>query len=98
MVVQEVDRLVKEEGVGLADCAVMYRINAQSRALEEACIRYGTQYRIIGGVRFYQRREVKDVLAYLRILLNPYDEVSLARIINVPILLLPRSIHLKAPS
>jgi DNA helicase-2/ATP-dependent DNA helicase PcrA len=84
MVVQEVDRLVREEGMGLADCAVMYRINAQSRALEEACIRYGTQYRIIGGVRFYQRREVKDVLAYLRILLNPYDEVSLIRIINVP--------------
>jgi DNA helicase-2/ATP-dependent DNA helicase PcrA len=84
MVVREVDRLVKEEGMGLADCAVMYRINAQSRALEEACIRYGTQYRIIGGVRFYQRREVKDVLAYLRILVNPYDEVSLARIINVP--------------
>ena len=84
MVVQEVDRLVREENMGLADCAVMYRINAQSRALEEACIRYGTQYRIIGGVRFYQRREVKDVLAYLRILLNPYDEVSLTRIINVP--------------
>ena len=84
MVVQEVDRLVKEEGLSLGDCAVMYRINAQSRAMEEACLRYGMTYRLIGGVRFYQRREVKDVVAYLRVVQNPYDEVSLNRIINVP--------------
>ncbi len=84
MVVQEVDRLVREEGMSLGDCAVMYRINAQSRAMEEACLRYGMTYRLIGGVRFYQRREVKDVVAYLRVVLNPYDEVSLNRIINVP--------------
>ena len=84
MVVQEVDRLVREEGLSLGDCAVMYRINAQSRAMEEACLRYGMTYRLIGGVRFYQRREVKDVVAYLRVVLNPYDEVSLNRIINVP--------------
>ncbi|MFH1141428.1 MAG: UvrD-helicase domain-containing protein [Chloroflexota bacterium] len=84
MVVQEVDRLVKEEGFRLGDCAVMYRVNAQSRALEEACLRYGIPYRLIGGVRFYQRREVKDVIAYLRVIQNPYDEVGLARIINVP--------------
>ena len=84
LVVQEVDRLVKEEGLSLGDCAVMYRINAQSRAMEEACLRYGVTYRLIGGVRFYQRREVKDVVAYLRVVQNPYDEVSLNRIINVP--------------
>ena len=84
MVVQEVDRLVREEGLSLGDCAVMYRINAQSRAMEEACLRYGMTYRLIGGVRFYQRREVKDVVAYLRVVQNPYDEVSLNRIINVP--------------
>ena len=84
MVVQEVDRLVREEGLSLGDCAVMYRINAQSRAMEEACLRYGMTYRLIGGVRFYQRREVKDVVAYLRVVLNPYDEVSLNRIVNVP--------------
>ena len=84
MVVQEVDRLVKEEGFHLGDCAVMYRINAQSRALEEACLRYGIAYRLIGGLRFYQRREVKDVIAYLRVLQNPYDDVSLTRIINAP--------------
>ena len=84
MVVREVDRLINEEGYRLGDCAVMYRINAQSRALEEACLRYGIAYRLIGGVRFYLRREVKDVVAYLRVIQNPYDEVSLARIINVP--------------
>ena len=84
MVVQEVDRLVKEDGFRLGDCAVMYRINAQSRALEEACLRYGIAYRLIGGVRFYQRREVKDVVAYLRVIQNPYDEVSLGRVVNVP--------------
>ncbi|MDO8750366.1 MAG: UvrD-helicase domain-containing protein [Dehalococcoidia bacterium] len=91
MVVQEVDRLVKQEGFKLGDCAVMYRVNAQSRAMEEACLRYGIPYRLIGGVRFYQRREVKDIIAYLRVIQNPYDEVGLARVINVP----PRGIGTK---
>ena len=83
-VVREMDRLVKEEKYRHGDCAVMYRINAQSRALEEAHLRYGVPYRLVGAVRFYQRREVKDVVAYLRLLRNPYDEVSLERVINVP--------------
>ena len=83
-VVREVQRLVSEEGVNLRDCVVTYRVNAQSRALEEACLRHGVPYRIVGGVRFYQRREVKDLLAYLRLLQDPYDEVSLVRVINVP--------------
>jgi len=88
MVVEEVERLVKREKLHYADCAVLYRINAQSRALEEACLRFGIPYRLIGGLRFYQRKEVKDVVAYLRVLQNPYDEVSLGRIINTP----PRAI------
>ena len=83
-VVREMDRLVKEEKYRHGDCAVMYRINAQSRALEEAHLRYGVPYRLVGAVRFYHRREVKDVVAYLRLLRNPYDEVSLERVINVP--------------
>ena len=83
-VVREVQRLMKEESATLRDCVVTYRVNAQSRALEEACLRYGIPYKLIGGVRFYQRREVKDLLAYLRLLQDPYDEVSLTRIINVP--------------
>ena len=83
-VLGEVDRLVREDGFKLGDCAVMYRINAQSRALEEACLRYGTKYRLVGGVRFYQRREVKDVMSYLRLINNPSDEVSLNRVINAP--------------
>ncbi len=68
----------------LGDIAVLYRTNAQSRALEEAFLRYGTPYRIVGALRFYQRKEVKDAIAYLRLIYNPFDDVSLARIINVP--------------
>ena len=64
--------------------ALLYRTNAQSRTLEDALRRAGTDYRIIGGVRFYERKEVKDTLAYLKVILNPHDNVSLRRIINVP--------------
>ncbi|HEY8489353.1 MAG TPA: UvrD-helicase domain-containing protein [Dehalococcoidia bacterium] len=66
------------------DFAVMYRTNAQSRPLEEALVRAGIRYRLVGGTRFYERREIKDVLAYLRLIHNPFDAVSLTRIINVP--------------
>jgi DNA helicase-2/ATP-dependent DNA helicase PcrA len=83
-VVSEIDRLVRQGEAGLGGCAVMYRTNAQSRALEEAFIRYGTPYRLVAGTRFYERREVKDIIAYLRLIMNPYDTVSLLRIINVP--------------
>ena len=83
-VAREALRLTREDGFSLRDCVVAYRVNAQSRALEEACLRYGLQYKLIGGVRFYQRREVKDLIAYLRLLHDPYDEVSLTRVVNVP--------------
>jgi len=68
----------------LGDIAVMYRTNAQSRAIEESLIAAGIRYQLVGGTRFYERREVKDVLAYLRIIHNPFDMVSFARIVNVP--------------
>ena len=68
----------------LDDFAVLYRTNAQSRAIETECSRRGVPYRLIGGVRFYERREIKDALALLRIVVNPSDETSLRRIINVP--------------
>jgi DNA helicase-2/ATP-dependent DNA helicase PcrA len=64
--------------------AVLYRTNAQSRAIEDALMREGVPYRIIGGVRFYERREVKDALAYLRLIINPHDDVSFRRVVNVP--------------
>ena len=64
--------------------AVLYRTNAQSRAIEDALMREGVAYRIIGGVRFYERREIKDALAYLRLIINPHDDVSFRRVINVP--------------
>ena len=67
-----------------ATAAVLYRTNAQSRALEDALIREGLGYRIVGGVRFYERKEIKDALAYLKLILNPLDDVSLRRVINVP--------------
>lgn len=83
-VVDEIARLVASGEFALRDCAVMYRINAQSRAIEEALIRRGLRYQIVGGTRFYERKEIKDVLAYLRLALNPYDSVSLTRILNWP--------------
>jgi DNA helicase-2/ATP-dependent DNA helicase PcrA len=83
-VVSEIERLVTQKHLSLRDCAVMYRVNAQSRALEESFIRYGVPYRLVGGTRFYHRQEIKDALAYLRLIRNPNDNLSLIRIINVP--------------
>jgi len=90
-VAEEIRRLVEEGEAQPGDCAVMYRTNAQSRALEEAFLRLGMPYKLVGALRFYQRREIKDVLAYLRLIRNPYDVASLTRIINVP----PRGIGTK---
>jgi DNA helicase-2/ATP-dependent DNA helicase PcrA len=70
--------------VKLRDIAILYRTNAQSRAIEEACLRYGIRYQVVGGTRFYSRREVKDALAYLRVLRSDADSVSFERVINVP--------------
>jgi DNA helicase-2/ATP-dependent DNA helicase PcrA len=84
-VVNEIEKLTGQEQIPLKDCAVMYRVNAQSRSLEETFLRYGVPYRLVGGTRFYQRREVKDIIAYLRLIHNPQDNVSLVRIINVPV-------------
>jgi DNA helicase-2/ATP-dependent DNA helicase PcrA len=83
-VVNEIEKLVGQEQTSLKDCAVMYRVNAQSRALEETFLRYGLPYKLVGGTRFYQRQEIKDIIAYLRVIHNPQDSVSLLRIINVP--------------
>ncbi len=83
-VAEEVDRLTDAGTVKPSDVAVFYRTNAQSRVFEEVFVRVGLPYRVIGGVRFYERKEVKDALAYLRVLSNPADVVSLRRIINTP--------------
>jgi DNA helicase-2/ATP-dependent DNA helicase PcrA len=80
----EIDRLSDEAGVRACDVAVFYRTNAQSRVFEEVFIRVGLPYKVVGGVRFYERREVRDALAYLRLLFNPADAVSLRRVLNVP--------------
>jgi DNA helicase-2/ATP-dependent DNA helicase PcrA len=83
-VVHEIGRLVDTEHHRFGDVAVFYRTNAQSRVIEESLVRAGIPYRVVGGVKFYDRREVKDVLAYLRALVNPDDEVSWRRVVNTP--------------
>ena len=81
---QEIDRLSDVEGVCPRDVAVFYRTNSQSRALEEAFLRSGQPYKVVGGTRFYERKEIKDAIAYLRAIDNPDDDVNLRRILNVP--------------
>src|ERR1700733_1061644 len=83
-VAEEVDRLSDAGQATPGQVAVFYRTNAQSRVFEEVFIRVGLPYRVVGGARFYERREVRDLLAYLRLIANPADEVSLRRVLNVP--------------
>ncbi|MEU3187074.1 DNA helicase PcrA [Streptomyces sp. NPDC006923] len=83
-VADEIDRLTDAREARAGDVAVFYRTNAQSRVFEEIFIRVGLPYKVVGGVRFYERKEVRDVLAYLRVLANPEDNVPLRRILNVP--------------
>ncbi len=83
-VASEISSIALHRGVGFGDIAVFYRTNAQSRSIEAALMERGVPYRVIGGTRFYDRREVRDALAYLRLVLNPGDEVSLRRVLNVP--------------
>jgi ATP-dependent DNA helicase UvrD/PcrA len=86
---EEADFIARTARASLADdvdalAAVLYRTNAQSRTIEDALMREGVAYKIIGGVRFYERREIKDALAYMRLVINPHDDVSLRRVVNVP--------------
>ena len=83
-VVSQISNLLRRKETSLSDCAVMYRTNAQSRALEEACLHRGMPYHVVGGIKFYHRAEVRDIIAYLRLINNPDDDVSLLRIINKP--------------
>ncbi|RCV48658.1 DNA helicase PcrA [Marinitenerispora sediminis] len=83
-VVGEIDRLTDEGVCAPGEVAVFYRTNAQSRVFEDVFVRTGLPYKIVGGVRFYERKEIRDILAYLRVLANPEDTVSLRRILNVP--------------
>jgi DNA helicase-2/ATP-dependent DNA helicase PcrA len=90
-VVDTITQLAAREGVRHGGCAVMYRTNAQSRAFEDAFIRAGMPYRLVGATRFYARREIKDMIAFLRLVHNPAEGVSMARVINIP----PRGIGKK---
>jgi DNA helicase-2/ATP-dependent DNA helicase PcrA len=86
---EEADYITRSARTGLADdvdstVAVLYRTNAQSRTIEDALMREGLAYKVVGGVRFYERKEIKDALAYMRLVINPHDDVSVRRVINVP--------------
>ena len=83
-VAQEIERLRSEDGFRYRDVAIFYRTNAQSRVIEDVLMRVGMPYRVFGGVRFYQRKEIKDILAYLRLLTNPQDVISFRRVVNTP--------------
>ncbi len=83
-VLTTIKQLMKRDGYALRDFAVMYRTNAQSRSIEDAFIKYGMSYKLVGGVGFYKRREIRDLVAYLRVINNPNEVVSFERVINVP--------------
>ncbi|KAA1281668.1 MAG: AAA family ATPase, partial [SAR202 cluster bacterium] len=83
-VIKEIQGHVDNDDHSLSDFAVMYRVNAQSRSFEMACQRFGVPYQIVGGIKFYHRREIKDITSYLRLILNSEDDISLSRIVNVP--------------
>lgn len=83
-IVRAVKELAKRKGYRYKDFAVIYRTNAQSRPLEDACVRIGVPYKLVGGVGFYKRREIRDLLAYMRVVNNPNDAASFTRIVNVP--------------
>ncbi|MCH2653225.1 MAG: UvrD-helicase domain-containing protein [Gemmatimonadetes bacterium] len=78
------DQIQSTQGLSICDCAVLYRTNAQARALEDAFLRARMPYQVVGGLRFYQRREIQDVLAYLRLISNPKDKTAFDRIVNYP--------------
>lgn len=83
-IAREIDRLQDEGGLRPGDVAIFYRTNAQSRSIEDVLVRVGLPYKVVGGTRFYERKEIKDALAYLRVLVNPDDDVNVRRILNEP--------------
>ena len=83
-IAEEIEHLRREEYLKYSDFAILYRMNAQSRSIEEILVREGIPYRIIGGHKFYERKEIKDIISYLRLIQNTSDNLSLQRIINEP--------------
>ncbi|MCL2321478.1 MAG: UvrD-helicase domain-containing protein, partial [Oscillospiraceae bacterium] len=83
-IISEIEKLTKDKKKSYKDFAVLYRTNAQSRIFESAMVKWGMPYKVVGGLKFYDRKEIKDVLAYLKVIANPLDNLSITRIINVP--------------
>ena len=90
-VVNALEKEIKLDKRNFSDFAILYRTNSQSRALEDSFMKSGIPYNIVGGVRFYERKEIKDLIGYLSIIINPKDTISLRRVINFP----PRVIGMK---
>ncbi|MGX4670442.1 DNA helicase PcrA [Cerasibacillus sp. JNUCC 74] len=83
-VTEKIQQLTKEEGYSLSDVAILYRTNAQSRAIEDTLVKSNIPYQMVGGTKFYERKEIKDMVAYLRLIANPNDDLSFERVVNVP--------------
>ncbi|WP_077318210.1 DNA helicase PcrA [Virgibacillus proomii] len=83
-VTEKIQQLTKEEGYSLSDVAILYRTNAQSRAIEDTFVKSNIPYQMVGGTKFYERKEIKDMVAYLRLIANPDDDLSFERVVNVP--------------
>jgi len=83
-ITEKIQELVREEGYAASDIAVLYRTNAQSRAIEDALMKSGVSYQMVGGTKFYDRKEIKDMIAYLRLIMNPDDDLSFERVVNEP--------------
>src|SRR5699024_3134870 len=83
-ITEKIQELVRNEEYAASDIAVLYRTNAQSRAIEDALMKSGVSYQMVGGTKFYDRKEIKDMIAYLRLIMNPDDDLSFERVVNVP--------------
>jgi DNA helicase II / ATP-dependent DNA helicase PcrA len=81
---KKIQQLTKEEGYSLSDVAILYRTNAQSRAIEDTFVKSNIPYQMVGGTKFYERKEIKDMVAYLRLIANSDDDLSFERVVNVP--------------
>src|SRR5699024_1047982 len=83
-ITEKIQELVRNEGYAASDIAVLYRTNAQSRAIEDALMKSGVSYQMVGGTKFYDRKEIKDMIAYLRLIMNPDNDLNFERVVKVP--------------
>src|SRR5699024_9672667 len=83
-IMEKIQSLTRQENYSPSDIAILYRTNAQSRAIEDTLMKSGISYQMVGGTKFYERKEIKDMIAYLRLITNPHDDISFERVVNEP--------------